>query len=229
MGKSDENQTKKRVLNKDTDGESKHKCIDGECKHKKQSSFDTLAGNVPLATTFTDTDAALRRHSQWQDFFRQLWQYKVQFGNCIVPQQYSANPKLGRWVLSQRNRYRKNKEQKSTSMAAERIRALDSIGFDWGIGKTDWSVRFEQLREFKVQFGHCLVPIRYSSNPELGRWVAKQRNYYRAYQEGKPNPMTTDRIRELESVEFTWKRSSERQPILSRWLREIVPQSSKYS
>ena len=101
----------------------------------------------------TDNDGGLR-HSQWRDLFRQLCEYKVQFGDCLVPKKYSANPKLGRWVDHQRSRYKDNTEEKSTSTTAEHVRALNGIGFDWGTSLTDWSVRFQQLCEFKEQFGH---------------------------------------------------------------------------
>ena len=94
-------------------------------------------------------------------------------------------------------------------MIEERIRELESIGFDWGTTKTDlasiWSARFQQLREYKVQSGHCLVPYQYSANLKLGKWVSNERYQYRLYQEGKPSPMTEERIRELESIEFKWE------------------------
>jgi hypothetical protein len=63
--------------------------------------------------------------------------------------------------------------------SVKRIRALDAVGFDWGTSKTDsWSLRFEQLCEYKEQFGDCLVPTRrYAANPKLGLWVSKQRQY----------------------------------------------------
>ena len=91
-------------------------------------------------------------------------------------------------------------------MTAERIRAHDGISIDWGTSKTElasiWNERFEQMCEFKAQFGHYLVPKQYSANPKLGLWVSKQRCDYKLYQEGKPSPMTAERIRELESVGF---------------------------
>jgi hypothetical protein len=200
MGKSNENPSNTRA----------HKATDGESKHKKQPSFATLGStwSSPFEITSEDNDGGLR-HSRWQDHFRQLCEYKVQFGDCIVPKQYSVNPKLGQWVSKQRTRYRKSVDEASTSMTAEHIRALNGIGFDWGISKTDlasiWSVRFQQLCEFKVQFGHYLVPIKYPANPELGPWVSKQRYHCKLYNEGKPSPMTEERIRELESVGFKWE------------------------
>ena len=89
-------------------------------------------------------------------------------------------------------------------MTAERIREFESVGFDWETYRDLWSKRFEQLSEFKVQFGHCLVPHKYSANPKLGVWVSTQRSNYRFYMEGKPSPMTADRILDLESLEFEW-------------------------
>ena len=185
MGKSDKKQTKKRAR--------KTTC---ESKHKKQQSFDT--------TTFEATDDEGTRRSQWCDQFRQLCEFKAQFGNCLVPRQYAANPKLGKWVHTQRYNYRLHQEGDPSSMTAERIRALDAVAFHWGTSKTDWSVRFQQLCEFKAQFGHCLVPQQHATNPKLGQWVNNQRNNYRLHQEGKPSPITAECIRELESIGFDW-------------------------
>jgi hypothetical protein len=197
MGKSEENKTVTRA----------HEATNCESKYKKQPSFDSI-GSGPFAVTFADNDEGLRR-SQWQDRFRQMCEYKIQFGHCIVPQQYAANPKLGRWVQHQRSHYRKHTEEEETSMTAEHIRALNGIGFNWGTSKNAiWNVRLEQLCEFKAQFGHYLVPKQYSAKPELGRWVSRQRNNYKLYQEGKSGPMTAERIQKLESVGFELKTSS---------------------
>jgi hypothetical protein len=188
MGKSEEKKAQKRA----------HKAADGVSKHKKQP-------RSPFETNFEAIDDGGVYHSQWRDLFRKLCEFKVQFGHCLVPTRYSANPQLGVWVSSQRARFRNNTEEKSTSRTAEHIRALDGIGFDWGTRKTDWSVRFQQLCKFKVKFGHCLVPTKYATDPKLGNWVSNQRCYYRLYQEGKPNPMTADRIRELDGINFDWR------------------------
>ena len=99
-------------------------------------------------------------------------------------------------------------------MTEKRIRELESIGFDWGTRRprtgvaSNWSIRIQQLCEYKVQFGHCLMPRQYAANPELGRWVANLRSNYRLHQEGKPSRMTEERIRELESVGFKWEASA---------------------
>ena len=45
----------------------------------------------------------------------------------------------------QSTRYKKNTEGRATSMTAERIRALDGIGFDSGTSRSNlaWNVRFQ--------------------------------------------------------------------------------------
>ena len=104
----------------------------------------------------------------WNVRFEQLCEFKVHFGHCLVPIKYSAIPKLGPWVSKQHYNYKLQKEGKPSLMTAERIRELESIGFDWGTSQTDWSVRLQQLCEFKAHFGHCLVPIKYSANSNFG-------------------------------------------------------------
>ena len=143
-------------------------------------------------------------NASWNALLEQLTEYKAEFGHCLVPQQYAVNPKLGGWVSTQRHNYKLQKEGKPSSMTEERIRALNGVDFDWDATNASWNALLEQLTEFKVQLGHCLVPNKYSANPELGRWVSNQRYLIKLYQEVKPSSMTEERIRELESIGFYW-------------------------
>jgi hypothetical protein len=59
----------------------------------------------------------------WNELFRQLLKYKVAFGDCDVPKNFSPNPKLGLWVYRQ---------QQNKSMSKRRCEQLNSIGFYWG-------------------------------------------------------------------------------------------------
>jgi hypothetical protein len=193
MGKSDEKSTKKGVRK-----------ATGESKNKNRPSFDTLESTYgpPLATTFGATGDGRHCHSQWCERFRQLCEYKVQFGHCRVPFRYSANPKLGQWVSKQRRYLNLHQEGKPSQMTPERMRALQSVGFVSVVHAAAWNECFEQLREYKVQLGHCRVPFRYSANPKLGLWVSKQRRYLNLHQEGKPSQMTPERMGALQSVGF---------------------------
>ena len=144
----------------------------------------------------------------WSLRFRQICDFMVQFGHCLVPQHYSTNLKLRKWVSNQRSNYRLYQEGLPSPVTAERIRALESVGFEWETTSGVWNERFEQLREFKVQFGHYLVPVKYSANPDLGPWVSKQRYYCRLLQNGKASRITAERVRALESVGFEWETTS---------------------
>ena len=57
--------------------------------------------------------------------------YKATYGNCMVPQRYQANPKLGTWVHTQRRQYKLLAEGKKSSMTKDKAKALESIGFFW--------------------------------------------------------------------------------------------------
>ena len=55
------------------------------------------------------------------------------------------------------------------------------------------------------QTGHCIVPQHYAPNRSLGKWVAKQREQYRFYREGKHSFLTEERIDLLKAVGFVFQ------------------------
>jgi hypothetical protein len=61
----------------------------------------------------------------------ELIQYAAKFGNCHVPTKYKENTALGRWVSTQRAEYKTFCKGEKSSLTAEKIRRLDSIGFAW--------------------------------------------------------------------------------------------------
>eukprot|EP00984_Skeletonema_dohrnii_P016496 scaffold7349_cov129-Skeletonema_dohrnii-CCMP3373.AAC.1 len=61
----------------------------------------------------------------------ELIQYAAKFGNCHVPTKYKENTALGRWVSTQRAEYKKYCKGEKSSLTAENVRRLDSIGFAW--------------------------------------------------------------------------------------------------
>ena len=61
----------------------------------------------------------------WEKRFLELSKYQQENGHCNVPQRYPINPKLGKWVITQR---RLRKEGK---LSEERRERLDDIGFSW--------------------------------------------------------------------------------------------------
>lgn len=147
----------------------------------------------------------------WNRKFAELEAFRNLHGDCLVPSRWEENTSLGLWVINQR------RMRKAGKLSPDRIARLDTLGFYWGakalskgrISSADptrtvdysgtiWSERFEQLAAYKEEFGHCLVPARWTESPALGRWVVHQRRVRKA---GKLSP---DRIARLEALGFEW-------------------------
>lgn len=67
----------------------------------------------------------------WAARLDDLQKFKAKYGHCICPTNYAENPKLGTWIHHQRRQYKKFKGGKPCHITAERIKALDSLGFVW--------------------------------------------------------------------------------------------------
>lgn len=67
-----------------------------------------------------------------------------------------------------------------------------------------WDVKFGELLEYKKIYGDCNVPIAFSENLQLARWVKRQRYQYKLKNEGTSSTMTQRRITELEKAGFVW-------------------------
>lgn len=71
-----------------------------------------------------------------------------------------------------------------------------------------WIEQFKQILKFKEVFGHCCVPITFTENQVLARWVKRQRYQYKRYQKGKPSIINASRFQMLNSIGFTWNAHS---------------------
>lgn len=67
-----------------------------------------------------------------------------------------------------------------------------------------WFERFQELCNYKRLHGHCVVPYNYNANPQLVRWVKRQRNQYKCFKEGVKCNMTEERAGALQSIGFVW-------------------------
>jgi hypothetical protein len=83
--------------------------------------------------------------------------------------------------MKRRNRFKKRPKRKIQSFA-----------------DAAWDVRFLELKAFRREHGHCMVPSRYREDPSLGNWVNHQRVMYRSRR------LKDDRRKRLEQVGFDW-------------------------
>jgi NAD-dependent oxidoreductase involved in siderophore biosynthesis len=97
-------------------------------------------------------------------------------------------------VDSQRKLYKKKR------LKQDRIDKLNEIGFVWSFGKDlkDWEERYQQLCEYKSVHGNSNVPQTYPENPALGRWINKQRHFYKTKQ------LKQNYIDKLNEIGFVW-------------------------
>jgi len=182
-------------------------------KEGKRSSMNEYKIKALEALGFEWSNTGTRQRSSWKVRYEELQQFQIQNGHCRVPTVYAENPKLGQWVNSQRTQYKYFLDHKPTSLTEEKIRLLDGIGFLWRVDRAHtgqrhrktWDERLEELRQFRSEHGHCVVPILYVDNPKLGHWVNSQRTSYKYLQEGKPSSLTDDRIRSLNELGFAWR------------------------
>lgn len=121
--------------------------------------------------------------------FERLVKYKEKHGDCLVPRAYKDDPKLGRWVDTQRN---KNRDD----MSEERMKQLEDLGFVWRVHKQSWDTMFDKLCKYKEIYGDVLVPSVCKSDPKLGTWVHVQRS--------RRSLLTEERRQRLESIGFVW-------------------------
>lgn len=159
----------------------------------------------------------------WHKHFVELKAFKEEHGHCNVPARYTKNRRLGIWVSAQRQQYKNlqvligPKSRRLARLTQDRIDLLNELGFTWTIRSRDslgesWNQRFQDLKDFKDEFGHCNVPSRYEPNPELGIWVGTQRTQYRLYLNAKETgdnslaaaSMSDERVQQLEELGFVW-------------------------
>lgn len=112
----------------------------------------------------------------WEDRIEMLKRYKAEHGNLLIPIRYKCNPSLGKFVHNTREQFKlfhhktKAGYKKKCSLTEERIKQLDELGFVWSTERTkrqndNWESRFEQLKQYKAQHGHCQVPHGYAEDP----------------------------------------------------------------
>jgi hypothetical protein len=142
--------------------------------------------------------------TRWNIMVSHLKEFTRIHGHVSVPDKYvtTDGSQLGWWARTQRSA--RNGSSKNTHLTPQRIAQLDAAGFIWGSSlEEQWNVKFNSLKQFKLQHGHCDVPRSFKGDAHdgchLGNWVTLQRQ--------KRNTMDTlslEREAKLESIGFSW-------------------------
>jgi hypothetical protein len=67
-----------------------------------------------------------------------------------------------------------------------------------------WMVRYEELKQFRQEYGHCRVPHGYAENRKLSWWVMNQRAQYNQLKSGKKSWLSGERVQMLNDIGFDW-------------------------
>ena len=197
---------RKKVNYVDDDGEVK---TGGTGSRRTRRKTDTVSTVSSTNNSTTSIPLALQkvRDEKWGAQYKNLVQYKKKHGHTNVPTKgYAENPKLGIWVQTQRQQYRKWKQGKHAHITPERIEKLSKLGFVWELRKkTAWDERYQQLVQYIEQYGHANVPQGSAENPSsLGNWVKKQREAYQKFNQDEKSTMTQEQIDRLNQLGFVW-------------------------
>lgn len=129
---------------------------------------------------------------RWEVGCAALMRYKEVYGHCLVPKGYTDPDgfKLGNWVSTQRVR--------KDALSDAQINYLNELGFVWNKFAIQWEAGFEALKNYKSDYGHCLVPTMYvnQSGYKLGVWVSEQRS--RRFR------LDNVRLQRLDEIGFIW-------------------------
>lgn len=94
----------------------------------------------------------------WHQHYANLLQYKEEHGNCLVPQNYLKNKKLGLWVMQQRRQYSLLQQGKNSSLYGKRgeyrLRLLEEADFVWRLERRGPRGSYGALRRTKSLAGH---------------------------------------------------------------------------
>jgi hypothetical protein len=116
------------------------------------------------------------------------------------------------------------KEGKPSFLTDARVAVLDQLGFAWDSHSCVWEIRWQELKEFRHQFGHTNVPYNYK-NAKLASWTKAQRREMRSFKDGKiVSPEMFQRFLELEKLGFCWQmRNSGRRKQSEKARHQVLP------
>ena len=113
--------------------------------------------------------------AQWQETYARLLKEVERRGNAAIPQDYAdeCGFKLGIWVNSQRQKYKKKK------LDQHRVKLMEQVpGFEWDPLKAAWEEGFSELLVYVSENGSADVSSNFicTNGYRLGQWVHVQRS-----------------------------------------------------
>ena len=126
----------------------------------------------------------------WDRWYGLLEMFRKTYGHCNVPTNFKLKGiRLGKWANKQRANRR--------LLPESRVSRLDALGFSWDQKEELWDAAFAALKQFFERYGHRTVPKSVVTNGiNLRTWSVTQRF--------RKNELSSDQIKRLDSICFSW-------------------------
>ncbi len=144
------------------------------------------------------------RKDIWDDKYRELLQFRDKHGHMKVPKVFEGSTSLSSWVKSMRQLREQNNKKILTD---ERIRLLDSIGFEWSPMTDNWDENFKKMKRYMKRDGGKLIWSSYRHDRSFVLWL----NLNRRNKEKMPK----NRINKLNKAGFDWA------PMKDKWAKRF--------
>ncbi len=164
----------------------RRRVAEGNMKKKRKDKLDAIGFIWDFREVY---------ESRWENKLNRLIAFKNEYGHCKVPVTY-PDQHLAGWVDRQRTL------KTNGRLSATREQKLNEIGFIWDcsvLQEEYWQEKFDQLEQYRKQYGDCQVPVNWKKNPSLGTWVNTQRTLAK---KGKLDPV---KKKKLEDMGFVWR------------------------
>jgi hypothetical protein len=177
--------------------------VTNQRQNKKQGKASMKEERVALLNS---VDFTWNPRSTFEDHFSELKIFYEAHGHCNVPLNEEKYVDLARFAAAQRYQYKLRMMNGSGSMTDERLGAMESINFQLApsssteIEESDWDEMYNRFGSFFYEHNHSTVSL---GHP-LWRWAESQRIAYKNWQQRKESPITEDRVRLLNALDFVW-------------------------
>lgn len=144
----------------------------------------------------------------WDSQFNQMLSFKNEYGHVNVPQLPPAKvkqkyPHLSNFCKTQRfhymNQFRADNKHLHL-LTEERIKLLESVGFEFDMREAVWQNRYKELVGFRNEHGH--LNVNKKSHPDLYNWMSYQRMKYRDPK--RYRALSNHQIELLRQLDFRW-------------------------
>ena len=129
---------------------------DADSKHFLTADMSKLHNSKKTSKkgSIKGTPKSRFKEGKWLESLAKVVKFKEEHGNCNVPRKWKRDPTLGEWVHFQRRQFRLRQLSRRNHMTDERIRKLETVGFEWSRGTSNQPsyIRvYEQNKEMQAQ------------------------------------------------------------------------------